>query len=407
MIATVATSTPARKMYRRDGAVAGIAAGLADHLRVDVRLVRALFVGLCFARGFGAISYLALWAVVPQAPASSVPFGTAKRASRKVMGSSVLPLVALGIGGLWLATALGLSIGGSAVWPLVLGGAGVAIVWREADDAQRARLAALPSRTAQISAREPLGLVRIAGGAGLLFAGIAAFVGTQADWGAVWRGVRAGAIVLAGVLLIFGPWWWRMVQDLTSERRERIRSQERVEIATHVHDSVLHTLALIQRAASDQREVSRLARGQERELRRWLYRPEGEAGSGTLRAALDAVAAEVEDMHAVTVEVIVVGDCALDEKLTALVAAAREALVNAAKHSGVELVSLYAEVDPGTVTVFVRDRGDGFAPDDVPGDRYGLAESVIGRMRRAGGTATVRSSPGDGAEVELEMTRAR
>jgi signal transduction histidine kinase len=239
----------------------------------------------------------------------------------------------------------------------------------------------------------------------LLLAGVAAFRRRGADWLAVWNGIRAGAIVLAGVLLIFGPWWWRLGQELTSERRERIRSQERVEIATHVHDSVLHTLALIQRSAADPREVTRLARGQERELRRWLYRPEGEAGSGTLTAALDAIAAEVEDDHSVTVEVIVVGDCPLDERLSSMVSAAREALVNAARHAGVVQISLYAEVEPDSVSVFVRDRGRGFDPAAVPAGRYGLAESVIGRMRRAGGTATVRSAPGAGAEIQLQIAR--
>jgi two-component sensor histidine kinase len=278
-------------------------------------------------------------------------------------------------------------------------------VWREADDAQRSRLANLSSRTAEFATvREPFGLVRIAGGLLLLLAGFAAFVGQEADWIAVWNGVRAAAIVLAGVLLIFGPWWWRLVHELTDERRERIRSQERVEVATHVHDSVLHTLALIQRSAGDSREVTRLARGQERELRRWLYRSE-DAGAANLRAALELIAAEVEDAHGVTVEIIVVGDCGIDERLGALVAATREALVNAAKHADVAQISLYAEVEDDGVSVFVRDRGRGFDPGAVPMDRYGLAESVVGRMRRAGGTAAVRSSPGAGTEVQLHLAR--
>lgn len=401
------TTARGRRLHRADQAmVAGVAAGLAEHLRVDVRLVRAAFIALLFVGGIGALMYLAFWAVVPQAPAPWGAGGGVGRTSNGGPAGRLLPLAALLVGGLLIVGLLGLSIGGAALWPLVLGGVGVTLVWREADDEQRTRLANLSSRAADFAyVRQPFGLVRIAGGVLLLLAGFAALVGTHADWNAVWTGLRAGAIVLAGVLLIFGPWWWRLVRELTDERRERIRSQERVEVATHVHDSVLHTLALIQRSAADPREVARLARGQERELRRWLYRPGSVVGNGSLHAALEEIAAEVEDAHAVTVEVVVVGDCPLHDKLRPLVAAAREALVNAAKHAGVVQISVYAEVEPASVSVFVRDRGCGFDPSAVSADRYGLAESVIGRMRRAGGTATVVSSPGHGAEVRLRMTR--
>lgn len=405
VIDIVAPTVPARKLYRADQApLAGVAAGLADHLRVDVRVLRTAFVALSFASGFGIMMYLVFWALVPLGTSPTVrTAGPAAPPSRS--RNKLLPLAALLVGGLLLFDQLGLSLGGRAVWPVVIGGLGLALVWREADDAQRQRLAGISSRTAGLASGKPFGLLRIAGGLLLLLAGLAAFVAVNADWRAVWNGLGAGAVVLAGVLLIFGPWWWKLVQELSNERRERIRSQERVEVATHVHDSVLHTLALIQRSAADPREVGRLARGQERELRRWLYRPDVQAGSGNLHAALEGVAAEIEDDHSVSVEVIVVGDCPLDDKLTALVAAAREALVNAARHSGVEAISLYAEVEPESVSVFVRDRGRGFDPAVVATGRYGLAESVMGRMRRAGGTATVRSSPGEGAEVQLHIDR--
>ena len=393
-----------RKLYRSDQAVvAGVAAGLADHLRVDVRVLRTAFFALTLAGGMGILMYIAFWALVPQGTTRAA--STDQHASSRSQRNRLLPLAALALGGLLLVDQAGLSLGGRSLWPVFLGAFGLALVWREADDAQRRRLTGLSIRGAGFAGRRPFGLMRIGGGLLLLLAGLASFVAVEADWRAAWNGLRAGAIVLAGVLLIFGPWWWRLVQELATERRQRIRSEERVEVATHVHDSVLHTLALIQRNAADPREVARLARGQERELRRWLYRPEGEAGGGTLHAALEAIAAETEDNHALTVEVVVVGDCPLDEKLQALVAAAREALVNAAKHAGVEQISLYAEVEADSVSVFVRDRGRGFDPDSVATDRYGLAESVMGRMRRAGGTATVRSSPGEGAEVQIHMQR--
>jgi signal transduction histidine kinase len=204
-----------------------------------------------------------------------------------------------------------------------------------------------------------------------------------------------------------------MTQDLSAERRERIRAQERAEVAAHVHDSVLHTLTLIQRHADDPREVAKLARAQERELRAWLYRTA--AGNGmredgdepaTLAEAVRLAAAEVEDAHGVPVEVVCVGDCPLDEHLGAQIQAAREAMVNAAKYGGDEPVQVYAEVEEHKVFVSVRDRGPGFDLDSVPDDRMGVRESIIGRMKRNGGEARLRPAPGGGTEVELEMERS-
>jgi signal transduction histidine kinase len=194
-----------------------------------------------------------------------------------------------------------------------------------------------------------------------------------------------------------------MATDLRDERTARIRSQERAEVAAHLHDSVLQTLALIQKAAASPSEVTRLARSQERELRHWLYAERYD--EATLAAALERAAAEVEHALAVPVEVVVVGDCPADERVGALVAATREAVMNAAKHSGAPTVDVYAEVEPALVSVFVRDRGRGFDPAAVPADRHGLSGSVVGRMERHGGTATVRSSAGTGTEVRLELPR--
>ncbi len=188
---------------------------------------------------------------------------------------------------------------------------------------------------------------------------------------------------------------------MSTERRERIQSQARADLAERVHDSVLQTLALIQRNAASPREVARLARGQERELRALLYGPS--TVSSHLADGLAMAAAEVEDAYGIVVDIVVVGDTPLDERLGALVAASREALVNAAKHSGVPTVSLYAEVDERGVVVFVRDRGQGFALDEVADDRQGLRNSIVGRVERYGGHVDVRSAPGDGTEVEIRM----
>jgi signal transduction histidine kinase len=220
----------------------------------------------------------------------------------------------------------------------------------------------------------------------------------------------------------------RLVRELGEERRERIVESERAEIAAHLHDSVLQTLALIQRQAADPREVQRLARGQERELRNWLYGPTGYGRGGTkvatldeqLSVALGAAAAEVEDTYAVTVNPVFVGDAPLDDALRALVLAAREAIVNAAKHAGVGEISVYVEVESSgddtadgrpdedaVVHVFVRDRGKGFDPDTVPEDRHGLADSIRRRVERHHGSVRLRSAPGEGTEVHLAIPIGR
>ncbi|HEX5496279.1 MAG TPA: ATP-binding protein, partial [Mycobacteriales bacterium] len=245
--------------------------------------------------------------------------------------------------------------------------------------------------------------LRLGAGSVLVLAGLASLLFEVGGLVATRDAAVAAGVVVIGTGLISGPWWWRAVQVLAAERRERIRSQERADVAAHLHDSVLHTLALIQRHADSPRQVSRLARGQERELRSWLYQA-GRAGAAVrFAAALEEVTAEVEDTYAVAVETVVVGDADLDERLAALVQAVREALVNAARHAKVAEVSLYAEVEPAGVSVYVRDRGIGFDQGAVPADRHGIDGSIIGRMRRHGGTAAVRSSPGAGTEVELSI----
>jgi signal transduction histidine kinase len=206
---------------------------------------------------------------------------------------------------------------------------------------------------------------------------------------------------------VFGPWWLSLVRDLIAERQARALAEERAQMAAHVHDSVLQTLALIQRSADDPQHVVRLARSQERELRSWLFegRPPGTIGdeATTLADGVGLLQRQVEADHGITVQVVVVGDCELNDRLRALLDASREATVNAAKWSGAPQVSLYAEVESDATTMFVRDRGRGFEPDDVPGDRQGIAHSIRDRVERLGGSVVIRSSPGQGAEVELSM----
>lgn len=248
-------------------------------------------------------------------------------------------------------------------------------------------------------------LSQVALGLGLVVAGVAVFLVASPSVASPSAGILASAAIAVGLVMVFGPWWWRLTHDMGVERQERIRSQERAEVAAHIHDSVLQTLALIQRNSTDARKVSTLARSQERELRNWLYgTPELNPGE-SLAASMRRVSDEIEYLHGVAVETVEVGDCPVDDRLIALVHSSREALANAACHSGASTVSAYLEIEPHQVTVFVRDRGKGFEPDDVSRYRRGIADSIIGRMNRHGGKAAVRSQPGQGTEVELVMPR--
>ena len=248
-------------------------------------------------------------------------------------------------------------------------------------------------------------LAQVVLGIGLVVTGVAVFFVTEPSVAEPTTGILATGAIGVGLVMIFGPWWWRLTHDFAVERQDRIRTQEKAEVAAHIHDSVLQTLALIQRNSTDARKVSTLARSQERELRAWLFgTPELEAGE-SLAAALERVTNEIEYLYDVAVETVEVGDCPVDERLVALVQSTREALANAARHSGARSVSAYLEVEPDQVTVFVRDRGSGFDPDAVSRHRRGIADSIVGRMDRHGGKAVIRSELGEGTEVELVMPR--
>jgi signal transduction histidine kinase/phage shock protein PspC (stress-responsive transcriptional regulator) len=400
----VQLAAPPPRLYRAaDGrVVAGVAQGLANHLAVKALYVRIAFAVLATFNGFGIVVYLALWAVIPQEPVA--PDAPPRPRRRAVERGTVLALVAVAAGGLLLSRGVPILGNNILLVPLLLAGAGLAVLWSQADKDQRDRWRRISLFEAEPT-RRSVAIIRFVGGAILVAAGVASFLLLSGTLSAARDGLVAGIAVVAGLALLTAPLWWRLVADLTEERRERIRSQERADLAAHLHDSVLQTLALIQRHSDEPREVARLARGQERELRTWLYRPEDRQES-KLAAALEAVAGEVEDAYVVQVESVVVGDAEVDERLGAVVQATREALVNAAKHAGVGTISLYAEVEPAEVTVFVRDRGAGFDLESVDEDRHGVRGSIVGRMERHGGKAMIRSTVGAGTEVELTMDRS-
>lgn len=408
----------ARPPLTRGGSrvIAGVCAGLASHLGWPVKLVRIGMVLAALAGGAGVAFYAWLWIMVPTAdesarstsprPASPIapavsapgaaPLGSVwSRVPAVPFGKEIL----LGAGlllaaGILIARLLGLDVPLGTLIPAaaILGGA--AIAWMQLDETRRAGL------VDKTKADQAGGWARLAAGLALVVAGVLVMVSGSGSWEQTWLALLSSVAVLGGVALVLLPWGLKFWRDLETERAGRVRATERAEIAAHLHDSVLQTLALIQRRAGNEHDVVRLARAQERELRGWLYRdPAKEAGQ--LSAAIKAAAADVEDAQGQAVEVVSVGDCAMTERHEALVQAAREAMLNAARHGG-GAVSVYLEVADGAAEVFVKDRGPGFDPETVPGDRLGVRESIVGRMSRHGGTAIISSSP-DGTEVRLRL----
>jgi signal transduction histidine kinase/phage shock protein PspC (stress-responsive transcriptional regulator) len=397
-----------RLLRRHDGRiVAGVASGLGDALCVEANVVRCGFIVLALAGGVGLVLYGAAWVFVPSNGERELP-------ARRFDAISTIGFSSVVLGFLLLVRAVGPWPGDVIVWPLGAAMVGLAAYSMYARDESLAPpdwafLDRLPPEAADAVAvlvgTRRGALVRILAGAACIVAGLAAFFVSIDSWRALRGGVIGAVVVVVGIALILGPGMWELVNQLVDERRERIRSDERADVAAHLHDSVLQTLALVQRRADDPREVVRLARMQERELRNWLLNGErSEDIEGSLGAALERIAAEVETEHGVPVEVVRVRDCPA-AGLQPLLLAAREAIVNAVRHSGAATVAVYLEVEPQRVSIFVRDRGRGFDAAAVAADRRGISGSIVDRLARAGGAGEVRSTPGEGTEVEMSLPR--
>jgi len=404
------TRTPANQPLRRDAenaVVAGVCAGIARRFAIDPAVPRIGFVVIAIGTsGIGALAYLLLWALIPAGGEVEV---TPRRRRRK--GSwriaTGVGLIALSV--LLVFRQLDVWWSDALVWPLVLAAFGVTLLWsltRSApDDALEPEA---PGVAGSRRSREAAGRLSLAGfGAALVLGAALLFLWVNGVLDAAGDAALAALVVIVGLGLTLAPLWWRFARSLAAERAERIRSQERAEFGAHLHDSVLQTLALVQRRADDPSDVAQLARRQERELRAWLAGAPPLQPDERLADALRAAAVEVEETRGTPIEVVVVGDCPLDERLEALVAATREALTNAAKFAaGGGPIRLYAEIEDDCVKAFVDDRGEGFDLARVPADRRGLRESIIGRVERHGGRAEVRSEAGRGTEVELTLERS-
>ena len=387
--------------------VLGVASAIAHFLRLDVVTLRLAVLGgsiaapplaACYALGYVAVTPLRR-----RGPSRRL-VGVDARSPTGLVGVLLIELSAI-----LLLRAWGLTLPDPIVGLVVAIQTILALSWRQLERNERwGWLAGVTDgRSLSIGGRRVSGgLVRLAAGLGLVL--VAAYLLTQRP--VPWRSVRASvdvlwpvAIMLAGIGLVVLPPLLRVGSQFSKERRERIRADERARLAAHLHDSVLQTLTLIQRQGDDPANMATLARKQERELRDWLYGAVASADSGRLRDRLTALAAEVEDRYRWRVELIVVGDADVSAAEEALLAATREAMVNAARHSGAASCDVYAECRDDVVQVFVRDRGRGFDADSVPADRRGLADSIVARMGRANGTARVRSTPETGTEVMMEL----
>ncbi|MCC9069186.1 ATP-binding protein [Arthrobacter cryoconiti] len=415
------------KMYRStDRRVAGVCAGLAEHLGLRVGLVRAIMAASCFVFGAGVVFYAWLWILVPlegeeqslgtplldadgtpylklfrPAPESSFIANSDTREATATQAGRSLGIREIMVGAVLVVAAFALfsgplirTVNVGTLIPITVIGIGAVLAWMQLDATRRAGLL----NAANIGT--PLAIVRFSAGIGLVIAGVLIAVSGSGSWSLAWSSAMASLAVLAGVGLVLAPWALKFWRDFQKERTGRIRQTERAEIAAHLHDSVLQTLALIQKRADSPQDVTRLARAQERELREWIYHDADET-SGALVARIKSVCAEIEDLHGLAVEVVAVGDAELTEQRQPLVQATREAVLNGVRHGGTT-VSVYVEAGVKGVEVFVRDRGSGFDVESMPADRLGVRESVVGRMQRNGGTAGIMSSS-EGTEVRLYL----
>ncbi|MGO9965468.1 MAG: PspC domain-containing protein [Acidimicrobiales bacterium] len=396
---------------RENRMIGGVAGGIAARIGRDVTVVRIVLVLFGLVSGFGVAAYVLAWLFLPVEGSTET---IAARALSDRQGITiVLALVPALVVILLLGSALHANFVSSWGTPLLVSAAGLVLVGRNADEEERAFLLDSVRALLQLGSEPRQSrrsfIARLGAGVMLFVLGVVV-ISERALSRSWFRPVVGTLLIAAGTVVLLGPWWFRLAMDLVHERQARIRAEERADMAARVHDSVLQTLAMIQRSADQPQEVAKLARAQERELRSWLFEGRapgsfGAEGAATLSAGVEQIEREVEAAHGVAVDAVTVGDAPLDDELRALLEAGREATVNAAKWSGANSVSIYVEAEPKRVSMFVRDRGAGFDSEAVAGDRKGIAESIRGRMQRHGGTAVIRSVPGEGTEVELSVPR--
>lgn len=379
---SLAVPYPTYVRPRSGRVVAGVASGVAVHLGVDVFYVRLAFLVGALLSGLGVFVYAGLWMVSKTSSDLIVP-------PRRVSLPRPLNIAMALLGGIGFVVSIALVTGlsGAALIPLILAGVGAFLAWQAYDRG-------LNSGRSYIS---------IIGGSALVLSGVVLAVFSADQAGGFATAFLSVGLTLAGVVALGLPPVLRLWDNLAQERAAKAAADERAVIASRLHDSVLQTLALIQKRSDNPDEVLRLARGQERELRQWLFDAE-EKSSQSIFAAVETACGEVEDLFGIRIAPVTVGtDQDLTDDSQVVILAAREAMVNAAKHAGVDKLDVYAELLGGELSIFVRDRGAGFDPADIPSDRHGIRESIHGRLERVGGKAMISSTLGEGTEVSLRI----
>lgn len=421
---TAGEPTAARPALRRPAAgilVAGVCAGLAEHLDLPVRKVRLLTVLLGLSGGLGLIGYIFFWVTIPVADPDGeqrsplvdrlikpqVPGGPVARPwyARFPIKDIALGALLVGLAILLVVSRFGFALEWTWVFSALVVVIGIALAWSQLDAAQRGEL------VNKSGGRVTTGSLRLVGGVVLVTIGALLLAGQESAGSNMLPALIAALSVLVGVGLVLAPWWLRLVNQLGLERAAKEREATRADIAAHLHDSVLQTLALIQHNAQSPGEVTRLARNQERELRQWLYnerKPDGTSLAAQARELVaqveNTMAVALDGQSSVLIDLVVVGDCPPTADTEALLAACGEALKNAVRH-GKPPVSMYLEVSPEEIEAFVTDRGAGFDMDNIAKDRFGVRQSIVGRMKRRGGTAHIKQLNSGGTEVALKIGR--
>ncbi|HQT98918.1 MAG TPA: PspC domain-containing protein [Acidimicrobiales bacterium] len=406
----------AQRPFRRsrgDAILGGVCAGLATRFGFRPQTVRFAVAVATVAFGGGLVLYTLAWLLAPrQGETQSIAqrvLRTRGSAQSLVASGGVLLVV------LFVLNLLALHVVGALTYTVFVVALGAFGVWRGATPDERRHLQGVLNAAPVVGAASARGwravATRVVPGVIFVMIGLRVLTRIGGVWGGAVPAFVGGAVLIVGVAILLAPWWLENVRDLSHERRARIRSEERATLAAHIHDSVLQTLTLIERAAGDDAEVIRLARSQERALRDWLFAPEESTqrptNGQTFQQQLRLVQSDVEQDYRILVELVVVGDCAADDDVLALIGAGREATVNAAKWSGVGSVALYGEVEPTQISLYVRDTGVGFDPTNVDARRQGITHSIHQRVEQRGGSAVIHSRPGHGTEVRLSIPRKR
>ncbi len=410
---TPTIGVPQRPMTRSTShaLVGGVCAGLAVRFGVRERTVRVMFSLSCLFFGAGLLAYLLAWLFVPrwgETDNIAQRLTHSRRESHITLFSLLIALVALVALGNYARHGTGVL-----TWSLFLSAVAIIAVWFGSSRDEKGHLEAVISAIPVLGTASARGwrafALRFVPGVVMLIIGLNVLNHIGGIWGGAVPAILGAGALAIGVAVLLAPWWLDSVRDLSSERRERVRVEERAKLIAHVHDSVLQTLTLIEKAASSPTDVVRLARAQERELRQWLFSPghvgERDNADDSFAQQLRRIESDVENDYGVTIELVVVGDCPGDARIAALTAATREAVINAAKWAKVTRISVFGEVETSRVSVFVRDTGVGFDPEHVAPDRHGINHSIVERMKTNGGMTEIRSTIGSGTEVHLSLGR--